>query len=959
MTTLDIIIAGNTYDGDEINDTTYEVSGWDSDGARVCGLWGGNRSDIGLIFQSVTVPIGATITTAYLRGYHNFTGGGNPEIIIKGYDEDSPAAFTSTTRPSQRTKLGATVSQNCPAGVGTYVNFAEMKTIVQAIIERAGWVSGANMGFSIEENAATATYRAQFGDYNYDAAKAFILHIEYTVPAPPPPATPGSFAPDVWVEILTTVDGLPVWTNIGGDIVSPIKCNLGFSDGDVLSRLAPGSDMRFDLFNPTGTYDPSSTFYKAQKIRLRVQYGSLVKTKFFGYIDHIGLDVGTWGARQVHVVAIDWLALAAKTPVRALAGMTNTRIDLAVASLLAQMQVQPEALDFEIGDITLPSVFDQVTPNSTVYSELQNLVMGEWGYIYMRDGGQTLKIENSLSRTGDGADYKTTGYYLPDGVAEDFLLEDGSNFLLEDGTNFLLEGEPTAGSFTSDLDEEYTDVAINHGDALTNKISASAVPVVIGGSTLVLYPFDIATGSKAFLVPTNTALNPFIFQGQYKDPTAGGAQISGSSVVTPVLTTDWKFNSLPTGLGTDLSGNITITFTAGQSGFKAVIVNSGAAGYFTKFNVRGIPVYRYAPVETTYLDQRSIWDYGDYSLQFTRQYGQSSDDIRPFMFRLLMRDRKPRTIVSNPKFNAFDEINHLAGFLALDIGDQIRLASTKPASDALYYIQGCKFTIQPGSEAITFDYVTTETLAASIAGVTESAVEFSLVGFTPAGGERINFRALSVISNLSQRTISFRIKNNDPADTSARWLFGYGANGGVYKEATAAHGNARILFTRGGATAGTWRTGYVVGFGAWVNVLITFDQTLVTNDPIIYIAGASSAITEVSTPVLPYTDEALLDFAVGSLAADGYNSADGLLQNLAIYNRIVSSTEIATIQNGGVRLPFASYPQNGLKFFFAGVDNETYAAKLDDALGTLDTVYDLVNGFTGQPINSPILRAVG
>ena len=158
------------------------------------------------------------------------------------------------------------------------------------------------------------------------------------------------------------------------------------------------------------------------------------------------------GARQVHVTAIDWLAMAAKNPpVRALAGMTNTRIDLAVASLLAQMQIQPEATDFETGDITLPSVFDQVTPNSTVYSELQNLVMGEWGYIYMRDGGQTLKIENSLSRTGDGADYKTTSYYLPDGVAEDFLLEDGTNFLLEDGTNFLLEGEPTAGSFTSDF----------------------------------------------------------------------------------------------------------------------------------------------------------------------------------------------------------------------------------------------------------------------------------------------------------------------------------------------------------------------------------------------------------------------------------------------------------------------------------------------------------------------------
>ena len=773
-----------------------------------------------------------------------------------------------------------------------------------------------------------------------------------------------SFFPDnVWVELYTNVAGLDTWTNIGGDIVSPIKCNLGFSDGGTLNRLAPGSDMRFDLFNPTGTYDPSASFYKGQKIRLRVKYGSLVKTKFFGYIDHIGLDVGTWGTRQAHVVAIDWLALAAKTPVRALAGLTNTTIDIAIAALLTQMQIQPEALDLEAGNITLPSMFDQVTVNSTVYSELQNLVMGEWGYIYMRDGGQTLKCESSLSRTGDGSDYKTTSYYLPDGVGVDFLLQDNTNFLLQDNTNFLLEGEPTAGSFTSNLGEEYTNIIINHGDQLVNRISASAVPVVIGGSTVIIYPFSIATGSKAFLVPTNTELTPYIFQGQYKDPTAGGTQISGSSVVTPVVVTDWTFDSKADGTGTDLSANITITFKVGQSGFKASIVNSGAAGYFTKFNVRGIPIYRYSPVETITEDQRSIWNYGNYSLQFTRQYGQSFDDIRPYVFRLIMRDRKPRTIFSNPKFNGFDEQSHLAGFLALDIGDQIRLASTKPASDALYYIQGVKFTIQPGSEQITFDYVTTETLAASIAGVTESAVVFSF-----SGEDRVDFRALSIISNFSQRTISFRVKNNDPADTAARVIWAYGRADGtrVFMTPTAIHGKLNILFRREGVVTGvdfgSWETGYVVDHSVWTNVLITFDQTSAANDPVIYINGASSAVSETHAPALPYADESLLNFIVGRLDANypsSSNSADAQIENLAIYNRILTSTEITAIHNGGTRLPFASYPQVGLKFFFGGVDTETYAVKLNAALGTLDTVYDLVNGFTGQPINSPTLRAVG
>ena len=758
---------------------------------------------------------------------------------------------------------------------------------------------------------------------------------------------------NVFVEIYTEVDGLPTWTNIGGDIESPITVNTGFSETDQLSRLAPGGDMRFDLDNSASAYDPSPSFYKGQKIRLRVKFGSFNKVKFFGYIDHIGLDVGTWGAQQAHVVCIDWLSLAAITPIRALAGMTNTTIDLAVAALLAQMQIQPEEIDFEIGNIVLPSVFDQITPSSTVYSELQNLVMGEWGYVYMKDGGQTLKIENSLSRTGDGSDYKTTNFYLNDGVAEDFMLLDGTNFLLLDGTNFLLEGEPTAASFDSNFGETYTNLDINHGDQMVNQIFASAVPVVIGGSTAVLYPFDIATGSSAIFVPSNNNGNPYILQGQYKDPTAGGAQISGSSVVTPVVSTDWRFNSKADGTGTDLSANIKMTFTPGQSGFRAIIINSGTPGYITKFNVRGVPIYRYSPVETLFSDERSVWDYGDYSLQFTRQYGQSSDDIQPFAFRLLMRDRKPRTIFSNPKFNGFDTLNHLAGFLALDIGDQIRLASTKPESDSLYYIQGTRFTIQPGSEAITCDYITAETLAGAVAGVTEIAVDQT------SANQGVRFVYIPSVCNLNQRTITARIYLDGATIASH-------AITGIYGElfyVTPYLGSYKLVFERNfSTTPGQWKqnTGSITQ-GAWCNVAVTYEQTSTGNDPTIYLNGSVVANTETITPSgTPSLEDGeylnvgnYRDFVIPGI---GFT---GKVEDVAYYNRILTPTEISTIHNSGTRLPFASYPMNGLKFFFGGMDDDSYTAKLNAALTSLDTVYDLVNGFTGQPMNNPTLRATG
>lgn len=759
-----------------------------------------------------------------------------------------------------------------------------------------------------------------------------------------------SYLPDnVWVEIYTAPSGVPTWTNIGGDIVSQIECNLGFTDGDQLSRLAGGSDMRFDLDNANSAYNPSSTFYKGQKIRLRIKYGSLVKTKFFGYIDHISLDPGTFGAQQAHVTCIDWLGLAAVTPVRSLPSLTNTTIGAALTVLLTQMQIQPEALDVEAGTIIMPSVFDQVTPNSTIYSELQNLVMGEWGYIYMRDGGMTLKVENSLSRTGDGSDYKTTSYYKPDGVATPFLLEDATAFLLEDGTAFEMEGEPTAGSFNSNLSNTYTDIAINHGDNLTNQILATAVPVVIGGSTVVLYPFDITTGSSAILVTSNTASTPYILQGQYKDPTAGGAQISGNSVITPVIVTDWKFNSKADGTGTDLSANITISFTAGQSGFKALIVNSGAPGYITKFNVRGTPVYRYNPVETVVSDQRSIWDYGQYSMEFTRQYGQSSNDIQPYMFRIIMRNRKPRTVFSNPKFNGYDSADHLAGFLALDIGDQIRLTSTKPSSDALYYIQGVHFAIQPGGESITFDYITTETLAGAVAGVTELAIENAAI--TNNG---ISFNYIPTITDNTFRTVTARIYLNSLASTGyifANQIFLFYVNGIT---------GALVLNRATTAVNGTWTQNVPsITTGSWFNVAVTYDSSSLSNNPVFYVNGSSVASSVTFAPTGSIQSEVGYSVGIGSNSGGTGTTFLGKLCNVAVYNRILTASEISTIHNGGTRLPFASYPMTGLKFFFGGMDSDSYTSKLNSTLGTLDTVYELVNGFTGRPMNSPTLRAVG
>ena len=760
------------------------------------------------------------------------------------------------------------------------------------------------------------------------------------------------FPEKVVIEIYTSL----VWLDISADVVGDIVVNTGFQTTDYLTRLAPGGDMRIDLRNETGKYDTDATLYKGQKIRVRVKYGSLFKTKFFGYVDRYTMDIGTWGARQVHVSALDWIGLAAKSPIRALPGMTNTTIDLAVAQLLTNMPVQPEATDFEVGNAIIPSCFDEVDTTSTVFSELNNLVMAEWGYIYLRDGGQTLKVENNYSHLGSDDDYKTTNYYLNDGAASDFLLEDGTNFLLEDGTNFELEGEPTSETFTPDMGATFIDIGMSYGGNLINEISSRSTPLVFGSSLIIIYPFDIASGSQALSIPTNTSSNPYILQGQYKDTTTQNrGQISAYNVVTPVLTTDWKFNSKADGTGTDLSANLTMAFVAGQSGFKAVLINSGALGYLTKFNVRGYAIYRYADVENVFSDTQSQYDYGKYSLQVIRKYG-GADDVTSFLWKIVRYNRLPHKSVGPAKFLANNDLLQMAAFLCLDIGDRFKVSIDKPASGGKYYIQGIKFTIHQGN-TIDYNYIMGETILATGLGVTESAFDFNPNTLRGA----LTFPASSYLSNFVRRTICARINlYGVPTAPNTRAMIiswnGIVAEFSAYGFSGATH---LSYVHKTSSEDGSWSCAGV-STGQWVDVVVSYDGSNYGNDPKFYIDGALVTTNVGNRPNAAFLDESTGPIILGDMGDFyAYQYLNGKMCNFALYNRILSDAEVSTIHNGGTRLPFDSFPQNGLKFFVGAMDDAVYTTRLNLPLQTNNSIYDLVGGFVLTPTGNVNLIAPG
>lgn len=115
----------------------------------------------GFRFQNVTIPQGATISSASVQ----FTAAGSIAdsiLSIHGEDSDDAAAFQAVNVDiSGRTQTTASVSWTVPAWSGSGARTAaqatpDLATIIQEIVDRAGWVSGNDLALLFLRTGGTA-----------------------------------------------------------------------------------------------------------------------------------------------------------------------------------------------------------------------------------------------------------------------------------------------------------------------------------------------------------------------------------------------------------------------------------------------------------------------------------------------------------------------------------------------------------------------------------------------------------------------------------------------------------------------------------------------------------------------------------------------------------------------------------------------------------------------------------
>ena len=135
---------------------------------------------IGLRFLNVTIPNAATIDAASLDLYFVSTSFDDPDVTIYAEATDDAATFTTTTNDmSGRASTTATVNWTA-SSLGTGIKTTpSIATIIQEIVNRAGWVSGNDIALLLKGNGSSSFIRVRAYD---DGGGAYpTLNITYTV----------------------------------------------------------------------------------------------------------------------------------------------------------------------------------------------------------------------------------------------------------------------------------------------------------------------------------------------------------------------------------------------------------------------------------------------------------------------------------------------------------------------------------------------------------------------------------------------------------------------------------------------------------------------------------------------------------------------------------------------------------------------------------------------------------
>jgi hypothetical protein len=176
--TLDVAVSGGQDDAEE--DGLGDVGLGSSDLELV---QESTTQTVGIRFNSLSLPPGATITSAYIQFTADETASEATNLVIEGHATDNaPVFLTSTNNISARSRTAASVAWAPQAwsvvgAAGAAEQTADLSLVVQELVNRPGWSSGNSIAFIV-----TGSGERVAESHNGDPASAPRLVITYVLP---------------------------------------------------------------------------------------------------------------------------------------------------------------------------------------------------------------------------------------------------------------------------------------------------------------------------------------------------------------------------------------------------------------------------------------------------------------------------------------------------------------------------------------------------------------------------------------------------------------------------------------------------------------------------------------------------------------------------------------------------------------------------------------------------------
>jgi hypothetical protein len=146
------------------------------------------------------------------------------------------------------------------------------------------------------------------------------------------------------------------------------------------------------------------------------------------------------------------------------------------------------------------------------------------------------------------------------------------------------------------------------------------------------------------------------------------------------------------------------------------------------------------------------------------------------------------------------------------------------------------------------------------------------------------------------------------------WVYGDPADGIIPSRIILKDGTAAVGFSLGGygnttgvfyfdliqyfnTTLGRWNTLETITLYEWHHLVVTYDNSSVSNDPIFYVDGVSQTVTESSTPVGTRVSDENYDIYIGNRQSLA-RSLCGVISSVRMHNRILTADEVVDAYNG-------------------------------------------------------------